>query len=242
MPHFAGRHIERAQLLLEMLRIVHQRQQVGERNELAVVQPAADEARVAVTPLLAVGDRVHARPQLRFDRQAHGVVSGAGELRIGKATLEVLMHRLEHPARPRPAAHAHHRESGNHGCGRGVRQSLRDVHGNDRSGHPCHGCRSEDFTLALAQRTLADQERGRRPGCHGRDQLVAGEAAPRGQVLAHRTFGGQNLEQPAARQRIDVLADQQQQSVAAIEIAAVEGDLGLVGMSVHGWRIARVSS
>ena len=53
-------HVERPQLALELLRVVHVGQQVGDRDELAVVEPAADEARVVVAPLLAVGDDVDA--------------------------------------------------------------------------------------------------------------------------------------------------------------------------------------
>ena len=47
MAHVGGGHVERSQLRLEHLGIVDQRQQAGERDELAVVEAAAHEARAA---------------------------------------------------------------------------------------------------------------------------------------------------------------------------------------------------
>src|SRR5207247_9374472 len=56
VPDLGRRHVERAQLGRELLRIVDQRKQIGERDQLTVVEQPAHEARVVVTPLLAVGD------------------------------------------------------------------------------------------------------------------------------------------------------------------------------------------
>jgi hypothetical protein len=61
MPHFSGRNVERTQLALELGRIVDVGQQIGDRDELAVVEEAADEARVVVAALLAIGEDVDAR-------------------------------------------------------------------------------------------------------------------------------------------------------------------------------------
>jgi hypothetical protein len=51
-------------------RTVHAMQQIRDRNELAVVEPRAADSGAAVAALLAVGERVDARPALRLDRQA----------------------------------------------------------------------------------------------------------------------------------------------------------------------------
>jgi hypothetical protein len=59
-----------------------------------------------------------------------------------------------------------------------------------------------------------------------RHQFVLRHAAPGRQVLVDRDLGRADLQQAARRQRVDVLADQQQQAVAAVEVAAVEGDVG----------------
>ena len=47
-----------------------------------------------------------------------------------------------------------------------------------------------------------------------------------GQILVDRDFRREDFQQLATRHRVNVLADQQQQPVAAIEIAAVETDVG----------------
>jgi len=109
MAHLRCGDVERAHLPLELLGIVDQREQIGEGNELAVVEPPADEARVVVATLLAVGDDVGARAELSVDGQAHGVVAGGLELGLAQAPLEVLVDRLQHPAGAWPAADAHHR-------------------------------------------------------------------------------------------------------------------------------------
>ncbi len=113
---FAGRDVERAQFSLEFLGMIDERQQVDERNELAIVQAAGNEARIAVSPLLSVGDDVDAGPLLPGDGQAHGVVSRFLEGSFGEPALDMGMHRFEHPARPWPGADAHHRERGDRRC------------------------------------------------------------------------------------------------------------------------------
>ena len=52
------------------------------RNQLAIVEACADEVRVAVAALLAVGDDVYAGAQLRIDAHAHGVVGDPVEVGI----------------------------------------------------------------------------------------------------------------------------------------------------------------
>ena len=60
--------------------------------------------------------------------------------------------------------------------------------------------------------------------------------APRRQVLAHRRLGRVDLEKLALPQRVDVLADQQQQAAPAVEPTAVEARGGNVGeiRGAHG--------
>lgn len=65
--HLARQDIERLELTLELRRVVNVRQQVGDGNQLAILQQPADEARVVVTPLLAVRDHVHACADLGGD-------------------------------------------------------------------------------------------------------------------------------------------------------------------------------
>ena len=62
------------------------------------------------------------------------------------------------------------------------------------------------------------------PDLGPRDQFVAGQPAPRGQVLFDRGLGGRTSSNCPAFERVDVVADQQQQAVAAVEVAAVEAD------------------
>ena len=237
MPDLRGRDVERLQLGAELLGVVDQRQQIGERNELAVVQAAAHEARVVVAPLLAVGDHVHAGAELRVERQPDGVVGGGRELRVAQPALHVLVHGLQHPARPRPAADAH---DGQRPDGRGRRrrrQRGRDAHRHDRP--PQHRGRRRrprrgSHVGPAAQRALADEEAALAAGLRERDELVAGEPAPGREVLFDRDLDGAKLQELAGRQRIEVLADQEQEPVAAIQVAAVEADVGRSGMTVNG--------
>ena len=110
VAHITGRHIERAQFTLELFRIIDQRQQVGQWNQLAVVENAADEARVTVAALLAVRHHVDTGAQLRVDRELHRVVGGGLKRSVVEAAFHMLVDRLHHPARARPTADAHHRE------------------------------------------------------------------------------------------------------------------------------------
>ena len=94
MPDLGGGDVERLQLGAELLGVVDERQEIGQRDELAVVEPAAHEARVVVTALLAVGDHVDAGPELRVDGQAYGVVGGRLEVGVAQPALHVLVHGL----------------------------------------------------------------------------------------------------------------------------------------------------
>ena len=231
VAHVGGGNVQRAQLGLELFRVIDQRQQIGQRDQLAVVQTAGDKAGVAVAPLLAVGDDIHASAFLRGDGQAHRVVGGLLEFARGKATLHMRMHRLDHPARARPRPHAGHRQRGHarrgHRLARGAQQHL---------GRPL----VRAFRLiglggrggALSQSALTDQKGALATHLGPRHQLVARQAAPGGQVFVHRDFGGADFQQPAARQRVDVLSDQQQQAVAAVKVAAVERHIGRQGVGV----------
>jgi hypothetical protein len=60
MADFGRRHVQRAHLLFELLWILDERQEIGERDEMAVVEPPAHEARVVVAMLLTVRDDVDA--------------------------------------------------------------------------------------------------------------------------------------------------------------------------------------
>src|SRR4030095_9114683 len=88
----------------------------------------------------------------------------------------------------------------------------------------------------LGERALADEEAPLPPAPDERDQFVPGHAAPGGEVLLHRDLRGAKLEELAARERIDVLANQQEQAIAAVEIAPVKARVRLQGVpldSVH---------
>ena len=234
VAYVARRHVQRAQFLLEVFGIVDQRQQVGERNELAVVQPAADEAGVAVAALLAVGDHIDFRAQLRVHAQAHGVVGGRLELFLRQPALQAVVHRLHHPAWPWPAADAHHRQRRDRRRGGGLGQSLAEP------------CRLGGLDAAAApdwrRGACAGAERSARAPLHTRNDVALPpaaatdtsslpcETAPGGQVFLDRDLGRDDLQQATARQRIDVAADQEQQAAAAVQIAPVEGGVGSVGV------------
>ena len=217
----------------KLLGIVDQRQQVGERDELAVVQPAADEAGVAVAALLAVGDHVDVCAQLRVHAQPHGVVGGGLELVLRQPAFQMVMHRLHHPARPWPAAHAHHGQRRNRRSGGGLGQALTEASrfdGIERRSHRLDALRWRG-ARAFSQSALAHQERrGLATGAGHRHQLVARETAPGGQILLDGDLGGDDLQQAAARKRIDVTADHQQQAAAAVEIAPVEAGVRKEGV------------
>src|SRR5262249_19184279 len=110
VAHLRGGNVERAHFVLELLGVVDEREQVGERDQLTVVEPPADEAGVVVAPLLAGRDDVGTRAELRVERETYSIVTGGLELGLAQSSFEMLVDRLQHPARARPAADAHHRE------------------------------------------------------------------------------------------------------------------------------------
>src|SRR4030095_5751568 len=92
----------------------------------------------------------------------------------------------------------------------------------------------------LGEPALADEEAPLAPAPDERDQFVPGHAAPGREVLLHRDLRGAKLEELAARERIDVLADQQEQAIATVEIAPVKARVGLESMpfdTVHRHRL-----
>ena len=174
MAHLRCGDVERAHLPLELLGIVDQREQIGEGNELAVVEPPADEARVVVAPLLAVADGVDAGPELSVDGQAHGVVAGRRELGLAQSPFQVFVDRLQHPARSRPAADTHHRQRADRGSRRRRRQNRRDRDGDGLTGDGSERRRAHaPRRLALGERALADEEASLLAASHERDKLVA---------------------------------------------------------------------
>ena len=108
---------------------------------------------------------------------------------------------------------------------------------NRRSCSPGHA------RLTLVQATLGDQKAALLVDFGERDQLVAGHAAPGRQILVHRDFGGADLQQAASRHRVNLFADQQQQAVFTVEVAAVEADVGPLGVLLarghHGRLVSR---
>ena len=259
VPHLAGGDVQGAQFALEFFRVVHVGEQVGDRNQLAVVQQAADEAGVIVAALFAVGEHVHAGPLLCGHGQTDCVVRGRGELGIRHAAFEMVVERAQQPRRPRPASDAHHGQRGDGRRGLRVREAVGD---DDFCNGLGDGRLLFSARAVLAAAFLFAGWRGvrwcRGLGCLGRFcrqggrtfrdeeavpvslldvgyEIIAGQPAPRGQVFDDRRFGGQDFEQLAGRQRVDVLADEQQETVAAVEVAAVEAVRGLVRVSVgHG--------
>ena len=233
MAYLGGRHVERLHLGLELRRIVHQRQEIGQRDEPAVVEAAAHEAGVVVAPLLAVGHRVDPGAELGLHAEPDRVVGGGFELAVAEPAFQVVVHGLAQPAWPRPAPDARHREGrqGRSRCGR--RKTSGDLDRHRLEPENARGSLAAGARAALGQRALAHQEAALPPATHQRDQLVAGHAAPRGEVRLDRDLGGAELEELPALQRIDVLPDQEQETVAAVEVAPVEADVGLVGMALH---------
>ena len=234
MAHLGGGHVERSQLGLEHLGIVDQGQQVGEWDELAIVEAAAHEARVVVAPLLAVGHHVDARPELGLHGEARRVLGRGVELRVGEPPLHVRVDGLPHPARSRPASHAHDGERRNRGRRGGRGQDGRNADG-DRAplGHEAARRRRRALD-PLGEPALADQKAPLAPAPDERDQFVPGHAAPGGEILLHRDLRGAKLEKLAARERIDVLADQQEQAIATVEITPVKARVGLQGVPFNG--------
>ena len=173
--------VERAELHLELLWVVDHRRQVAEGDELAVVEQAADESGVAVASLLAVGDDVHARAKLGADAEPRRVIRRGLKLRVIEPALEPVVHRLVHPARAGPAADTHDRQRRDlrSRSRRGQRFGYPDLYAKLFAYRP--GGRNR-HPSALGERTLADEEATPAGGLRPRDQLVAGQPAPGGQL------------------------------------------------------------
>ena len=65
---------------------------------------------------------------------------------------------------------------------------------------------------------------------------MLGHAAPGWQLDLNGGVGGKDLEEAAALHRVDVTADEQEETAAAVEVTAVEAGVGLVYVmfdSVH---------
>ena len=206
MAHLGGGHVERSQLGLEHLGIVDQGQQVGERDELAVVEAAAHEARVVVAPLLAVGDDVDARPELGLHGEARRVLGRRLELRVGEPPFHVRVDGLPHPARARPAPHAHDRERrnrrrrGGRGQGGGNADGDRAALGHEaraaapraRPARRAGPCRRESSAPARAGRARPVRSRscGTRRGSPPPPRSPWSETRGAGRARADRCAGG----------------------------------------------------
>src|SRR4029453_6427825 len=101
-----------------------------------------------------------------------------------------------------------------HGCGRRVAHATRG--------------------LALGPRALADEKASLLAAPDEGHELVAGHPAPGGEVLLDGNLGGTKFEELAALQRVHVLADQEKEPVAAVQISAVEAQVGFVLVTVNG--------
>ena len=80
VANLSGWHVEGAQLLFELVGVVDHSGEVGEWDELAVVEEAAYETGVAVAALLSVGYHVDTGTKLGVDGESGGVVSGGLEV------------------------------------------------------------------------------------------------------------------------------------------------------------------
>src|SRR5208282_1158669 len=67
VPERIGRDVKCSKLARELVGVFDIREQVNDRDELAVLKPGADEACVTVAALLAIGHDVHAGLELCFD-------------------------------------------------------------------------------------------------------------------------------------------------------------------------------
>src|SRR6185503_3079838 len=95
----------------------HHRGQIGQWNELAVVQTAANKTSITIPALFAVGNDIDARANLSLDSEPHGIVSCCLEFRLAQTAFEPFVQGLYHPARSWPTANAHHRQGGDGGDG-----------------------------------------------------------------------------------------------------------------------------
>jgi hypothetical protein len=168
---------------------------------------------------------------------ARRTASSAGrlELRLAEPAFEVLVDRLEHPARTRPAPDAHHRQRADNGRRRGRRQVRGDGDGDRLARHGRQRRRAHASRgLALGQHALADEKASLLAPPDEGHELVAGHPAPGGEVLVDGNLGGTKLEELTALHRVHVLADQEKEPVAAVQISAVEARVGFVLVTVNG--------
>ena len=93
MPDRLGRNVERPQLARELVGMLDVGQQVDDRDELAVLKPAADEARVAVAPLLAIGHHINPGLELRLDHLGHSAVCHGLKLAVIKTPFQAFVKR-----------------------------------------------------------------------------------------------------------------------------------------------------
>ena len=191
----------------------------------------------------------------------------------------MLMQCANQPRRPRPAAHSVHgqglgggRRSRRGKLGRNMWRDhfLRNRHLRALTGFlsfACRGCECLGGVLLLRRArcalvgTLAHQEpplgEFAALKLHGRgsciDQVIPGHTAPARQVDLHRGIHGGDLQELSRVQGIQMFTDQQQQSVATIQISTVktgvafqavlEGGRGeLLSVRHGGIRVAAVSS
>ena len=84
---------------------------------------------------------------------------------------------------------------------------------------------------ALFQRTLADQEAALPVPLVQETISFLGHAAPGGKLDLDGGVGGEDLQKAAVLHRVDVTADEQEETAAAVEVTAVEANVGLVYVS-----------
>ena len=234
-----GGDVEGPQLAGELVGVLHVGEQVDDRDELAVLEPAADEAGVAVPALFSVGHEIDARFDLGLDDLGHGAVGQLLEPRFVHAAFEPLVQGPQQPVGPGPAPDAAGRERGDAGRSSLSCQPCRSFHG------PRLRARDRRTRVGTARHrgsgngrhetTLGDEEAPafRFRVVPGRDQLVARHPAPGRQVLGDRRLGREDLEQLPGVQRVDPAADLEQQPVAAVHVAAVEPVRRFVRMAIR---------
>ena len=110
MTHVFGRDVQGFELRAQLLRFVHQWKKIDQGDALHVVQAATDEIRIAVAALLAVGEDVGSRLELRGHGETHSIIRGRFEVGFGETSFIVIVDRLHHPTRSRPAADPHDRK------------------------------------------------------------------------------------------------------------------------------------
>ena len=198
MPDLGGRDVERLHLALELFRMVDERQQVGERDQTTVVEPPAHEARIVVAALLPVGDDVHAGAELRLHGKPRGIVGGGTEISVGQPSFYMVVNRLQHPARPRPASDSHHGQCRDVGRRSWRRQRARNGDGHHLEAESRVRASQGLMLAAIGQSALANQEAPFFAVLRPRDELVAGHPAPGRKVGLDGDLGRPELEQAPA--------------------------------------------